>query len=130
MLIAKTLRSSTFRAALIWIAGFGAIVVGLFVFVYWSTASYVLDRSDRAIDRDRGAVLAAYTAGGRNELITAINKQAGLHPNRGIYLLTDASFAPLAGNRKKWPAPLSGENGRANFDASESGSASAQACSA
>ena len=98
MLIAKTLRSSTFGAALIWIAGFGAIVVGLFVFVYWSTASYVLDRSDRAIDRDRGALLAAYAAGGRDELMAAINKQAGLHPDRGIYLLTDASFAPLAGN--------------------------------
>ena len=122
MLIAKTLRSSTFRAALIWIAGFGAIVVGLFVFVYWSTASYVLDRSDRAIDRDRGALLAVYAAGGRDELIAAINKQAGLHPDRGIYLLTDASFAPLAGNRRKWPAALSGEAGRANFDATESGS--------
>jgi len=120
VLIAKTLRSSTFGAALIWIAGFGAIVVGLFVFVYWSTASYVLDRSDRAIDRDRGALLAAYAAGGRDELMAAINKQAGLHPDRGIYLLTDASFAPLAGNRKKWPAPLSGEAGRANFDATES----------
>ena len=125
MLIAKTLRSSTFRAALIWIAGFGAVVVGLFVFVYWSTASYVLDRSDRAIDRDRGALLAVYAAGGRDELIAAINKQAGLHPDRGIYLLTDASFTPLAGNRKKWPAALSGEAGRANFDATESGSAAA-----
>ena len=125
MLIAKTLRSSTFRAALIWIAGFGAVVVGLFVFVYWSTASYVLDRSDRAIDRDRGALLAAYAAGGRDELIAAIDKQAGLHPDRGIYLLTDASFTPLAGNRKKWPAALSGEAGRANFDATKSGSAAA-----
>jgi signal transduction histidine kinase len=121
VLIAKTLRSSTFRAALILIAGFGAIVVGLFVFVYWSTASYVLDRSDRAIDRDRGVLLAAYAAGGRDELTAAINKQAGLHPDRGIYLLTDASFAPLAGNRKRWPAPLSGEAGRANIDAAESG---------
>jgi hypothetical protein len=75
VLIAKTLRSSTFRAALISIIGFGAIVVGLFVFVYLSTASYILDRADRAIDRDRGALLAAFAAGGRNELIPAINKQ-------------------------------------------------------
>jgi signal transduction histidine kinase len=122
VLLAKTLRSSTFRAALICIAGFGAVVVGLFVFVYWSSASYVLDRSDRAIDRDRGFLLAAYATGGRDELTAAINKQAGLHPDRGIYLLTDASYVPLAGNRKKWPAPFSGEAGRANFDATESGS--------
>lgn len=125
MLIAKTLRSSTFRAALIWIVGFGAIVVGLFVFVYWSTASYVLDRSDRGIDRDRSVLLAAFAAGGRDELMAAINKQAGLHQDRGIYLLADASFAPLAGNRTKWPAALSGSAGRANVDATEPGSAAA-----
>jgi signal transduction histidine kinase len=123
VLIAKTLRSSTFRAALISIIGFGAIVVGLFVFVYLSTASYVLDRADRAIDRDRGALLAAYAAGGRGELIPAINKQAGLRPDRGVYLLTDAAYAPLAGNQKQWPPALSGQAGRTNFDAVESASA-------
>jgi signal transduction histidine kinase len=123
VLIVKTLRSSTFRAALISIIGFGAIVVGLFVFVYMSTASYVLDRADRAIDRDRDALLAAYSAGGRDELIPAINRQAGLRPDRGIYVLTDAAYAPLAGNRKQWPPALSGQAGRTTFDAAESGSA-------
>ena len=125
MLIVKTLRSSTFRAALVWIVGFGAIVVGLFVFVYWSTASYVLDRSDRRIDVDRSVLLAAYAAGGRDEIIAAINKQASLHPDGGIYLLTDAAFAPLAGNRKQWPLALSGEAGRTNFETTEAGSIAA-----
>jgi signal transduction histidine kinase len=123
VLIAKTLRSSTFRVAIISIIGFGAIVVGLFVFVYLSTASYVLDRADRAIDRDRGAFLAAYTRGGRAELISAINKETELRPGRGIYLLTDAAYAPLAGNRNQWPSALPGQAGRANFDATESASA-------
>jgi signal transduction histidine kinase len=123
VLIAKTLRSSTFRVAIISIIGFGAIVVGLFVFVYLSTASYVLDRADRAIDRDRGAFLAAYTRGGRAELISAINKETELRPGRGIYLLTDAAYAPLAGNRNQWPSALPGQAGRANFDATEPASA-------
>jgi signal transduction histidine kinase len=127
VLIAKTLRSSTFRVALICIAGFGAIVVALFLSVYWSTATYVLDRSDRAIDRDRSVLLAAFAAGGRDELVTAINKQAVLHPDDGVYLLADASFAPLAGNRKAWPAALSGAAGRTNFEAAEAGSSPAQA---
>jgi signal transduction histidine kinase len=127
VLIAKTLRSSTFRVALICIAGFGAIVVTLFLSVYWSTATYVLDRSDRAIDRDRGVLLAAFAAGGRDGLVAAINKQSALHPDDGVYLLTDASWAPLAGNRKAWPAALSGAAGRANFDGAEAGSAPAQA---
>jgi signal transduction histidine kinase len=123
VLIAKTLRSSTFRVAIISIIGFGAIVVGLFVFVYLSTASYVLDRADRAIDRDRGALLAAYAEGGRDGLIPAINKDVELRPDRGIYLLTDAAYVPLAGNQKEWPPALFGLAGRTNFDSMESGSA-------
>jgi signal transduction histidine kinase len=118
VLIAKTLRSSTFN-------GFGAIVVGLIVFVYTSTTSYVLDRSDRTIDRDRGVLLAAYATGGRDELVEAINKRVSLYAERGIYLLADAAFAPLAGNRKEWPTALSGKDGRANFGAVESDAATA-----
>ena len=95
------------------------------LFVYWSTASYVLDRSDRQIDGDRSVLLAAYAAGGRDEIIAAINKQASLHPNGGIYLLTDAAFAPLAGNRKQWPLALSGEAGRTNFETTEASSIAA-----
>ena len=89
MLIVKTLRSSTFKVALICIAGFGAIVVTLFLSVYWSTATYVLNRSDWAIDRDRGVLVAAFAAGGRDGLVAAINKQAALRPDDGVYLLTD-----------------------------------------
>src|SRR5438445_13020553 len=49
VLLAKTLRSSTFKLALIWIGIFGAVVIALFGHVYWSTASYVHTRSDHAI---------------------------------------------------------------------------------
>jgi signal transduction histidine kinase len=49
VLLAKTVRSSTFRRALIWIAVFGAVVVALFGYVYWSAASLVHTRADQAI---------------------------------------------------------------------------------
>src|SRR5262249_36528114 len=49
VLLAKTLRSSTLRLALICVGIFGAAVCALFSYVYWSTASYVRSRSDRAI---------------------------------------------------------------------------------
>lgn len=121
MLIAKTLRSSTFKVALICIAGFGAIVIALLGFVYSSTASYVLNQSDRAIDADHVILIAAYQHGGRDELIATIGKlAAGQRLRDSIYLLADASFGPLAGNLKKWPAALSGGAGRSDFDAKES----------
>ena len=49
MLLAKTLRSSTFRLALIAIGTFGLIVSAIFAYVYWSTVAYVRSESDRAI---------------------------------------------------------------------------------
>ena len=102
MLIAETLRSSTFKVALIWIAGFGALVIALFAFVYSSTASYVLNRSDRAIDADRGVLIAAYEHGGRNELITAIGRLAADRRLQDrIYLLAAPSFGTVAGNLRK-----------------------------
>jgi signal transduction histidine kinase len=121
VLIAKTLRSSTFKVALICIAGFGAVVIGLLGFVYSSTASYVFNQSDRVIDADHAILIAAYQHGGRDELIATIGKlAAGQRLEDCIYLLADASFGPLAGNLKKWPAALSGGAGRSDFDAKES----------
>jgi signal transduction histidine kinase len=45
-LLTKTLRSSTFKLALICIAIFGAVVFALIGYVYWSTASYVRSQAD------------------------------------------------------------------------------------
>ena len=109
MLIVETLRSSTFKVALIWIAGFGAVVIALFGFVYSSTAWYVLNRSERAIDADRAVLTAAYEHGGRDELIATIGKLAAdQHLENRIYLLADPSFRALAGNLKAWPEAFSG----------------------
>jgi signal transduction histidine kinase len=120
VLIAETLRSSTFKVALIWIAAFGAVVIALFAFVYSSTASYVFNRSDRAIDADRAVLIAAYDHGGRNELIATIGKLAADQDleNR-IYLVADPSFRALAGNLKAWPAAFSGSSGRGDFAAKD-----------
>jgi signal transduction histidine kinase len=120
VLIAETLRSSTFKVALIWIAGFGALVIALFAFVYSSTASYVLNRSDRAIDADRAVLIAAYEHGGRNELITTIGRLAANRRLQDrVYLLAAPSFGTIAGNLKSWPAAFSGSSGRGDFSAAD-----------
>jgi hypothetical protein len=60
VLLAETLRSSTLKLALISIAIFGATVIALFGYVYWSTASYVRSRSDRAIAAEHAILQKAY----------------------------------------------------------------------
>ncbi len=116
MLLTKTLRSSTFRVALICIVVFGAVVIALFSYAYSSTESYVLHRSDRAIDADRALLMAAYDRGGRGALVAAINgRAADTPPGDGVFLLADSSFAVLAGNLARWPPVLQGNAGRSDF---------------
>ena len=105
MLLAKTLRSTTFRLALISIGVFGAIVIALFGYVYWSTTSFVLSRSNSAIEAERATLRNIYDTSGREGLIQAIQRRSATARFDGsVYLLSDASFAPVAGNLKDWPA--------------------------
>ena len=120
MLLAKTLRSSTFKLALIWIGIFGALVLALLTYVYWSTASYVHGRADRAIAEERTILRKVYDRTARDGLIAAIKDRIADERSEGdIYLLADPSFAPVAGNLKVWPSTLKGSNGWGSFRARE-----------
>ena len=120
VLLAKTLRSSTFKLALIWIGIFGALVLALLSYVYWSTATYVRDRVDRAIAAEQMILRNVYDSAGRDGLIAAIKDRVA--PERfesGVYLLADPSFAPVAGNLKAWPATLKESKGWYDVSARE-----------
>ena len=119
MLLAKALRSSTFKFALVSIAVFGAVVIALFGYVYWSTAAYVLSRSDRAIEAERGSLRRAYDGAGPDGLIAAIEQRLSdrLFAD-SFYLLADPSYAVVAGNLGQWPSALKGDSeGWSKFDA-------------
>src|SRR5262249_43047839 len=104
VLLAKTLRSTTFRLALISIGVFGAVVIVLFGYVYWSTTNFVLSRSDTAIEAERATLRNIYDMNGRESLIQAIERPSSTASLEGsVYLLADQSFSPVAGNLKKWP---------------------------
>jgi signal transduction histidine kinase len=110
VLLVETLRSSTLRLALISILVFGAAVIGLLGYVYFSAASYVRLLADRDIAAEI-AVLQK-TDGGRDALVAAVNERiAGGRVEGGRYLLTDAAFMPLAGNLKEWPTALKDADG-------------------
>jgi signal transduction histidine kinase len=116
MLLNKTLRSSTLRLALICVALFGAAVFLLLGYVYWSTAGYLRDHADRLVSAERAALIASYDHGGRDGLAAAIRAHlAEPRLEGGIYLLTDASYAVLAGNLAGWPPALRGAAGWASF---------------
>lgn len=110
--LAETLRSSTFKLALIAIGLFGFIVLTLFGYVYLSTASYVRGRSDFAISAEEVALRRTYDRGGRDALIAVIQQRAsdeGFQDN--LYLLADPSYSFVTGNLKNWPPDLTNAQG-------------------
>jgi signal transduction histidine kinase len=120
VLLAKTLRSSTFKLALIWIGIFGALVLALLGYVYWSTATYVRDSADRTIAAEEAILRNVYDSAGRDGLIAAIKDRVA--PERfesGVYLLADPSFAPVVGNLKAWPATFKESKGWRDANARE-----------
>lgn len=104
MLLAKTFGSSTFRLALIAIGAFGLIVSAIFAYVYWSTVSYVRDRSDRAVATEQASLHDVYARAGRDGLIALIQRRVADDSFADhVYLLCDSGSAVLAGNLKRWP---------------------------
>ena len=118
MLLAKTLRSSTLKVALICIGTFGAAVLALFGYVYWATSSYVLSRADAAIAAEQAALNTIYDRAGRSGLAVTLEQRiADRRFDNSVYLLADASFATVAGNLRQWPSELTGAAGWGTFTA-------------
>lgn len=119
MLLAKTLRSSTFKLALIGIATFGVIASAIFAYVYLSTSSYLRARSDRSIMEEFAGLREAYGRSGRDRLIDLIQRRiADDHFADHVYVLVDPALTVLAGNLREWPKTAS--SGWAEFRASPS----------
>jgi signal transduction histidine kinase len=117
-LLAKTLRSTTFKQALVFIGVFGAAIIALLIYVYVSTASYVRGRADDEVKSELAILRRAYVSGGRNGVVNAIERRIGdEHFVDSVYLFADASFAPVAGNLQIWPSILQGPSGWGNFNA-------------
>jgi signal transduction histidine kinase len=118
VLLAKTLKSSTFKIALIAIGTFGAIVSMIFTYVYLSTASYVRSRSDRAITADYLSLREAYARSGRAGLLDLIRER--MDDKRfaaNVYALADPSSRLLGGNLSRWPSPPADAAGWTEFRA-------------
>jgi len=116
VLLAKTIRSSTLKLALISIGIFGALVFALLGYVYWSTVSFVRGQTDRAIAAEQAVLNKIYADGGRTGLAAAIAQRAAAYADAGrFYLLTDGAFAPLAGNLTAWPGGLADTQGWGGF---------------
>jgi signal transduction histidine kinase len=118
VLLAKTLRSSTFKLALIAIGTFGVVVSAIISYVYLSTSTYVRSRSDRAITAEYTELRDVYEESGREGLINLVRQRTTDNAFAGrVYVLIDPSCAVLAGNLAEWPPTAIAPSGWTEFRA-------------
>ncbi len=100
----RLLQSRTFRLALIYLCLFSTAALALVGFVYWYATASLQRQIDATIDAEIRGLAEQYHQRGITGLLRAVERRAGAAgPGRGLYLLVDRDFTPLAGNISRWP---------------------------
>jgi len=102
--MAELMRSTSFRLVLVYLIVFGASVLLLLAFVYWSTAGYMARQADDAIRAEIELLAERYRTRNLPGLSALIEQRIRNHPDRSnVYLLTDPARRPITGNLRQWP---------------------------
>src|ERR1700746_3154373 len=94
-----------FRLAALYFLVFAASVLGVLLFVYWTTANFVERQTEATLDAEVTGLAEQYAQRGLSGLIQIVAaRSAGDRGDAMIYLVTDPGGQPLAGNLAAWPA--------------------------
>src|SRR5436190_22621645 len=94
-----------FRLAVLYFLVFAASVLGVLLFVYWTSADFVERQTEATLDAEITGLAEQYAQRGLSGLIQIVAaRSAGDRGDAMIYLVTDPDGRPLAGNIAAWPA--------------------------
>lgn len=71
--------------------------------VYWTTARLIDGQIDQTIEAEVRGLAEQYRDEGLVRLVEVVRERSRSAEARGVYVLADPSFAPLAGNLEAWP---------------------------
>ncbi len=107
MLLVKTLRSSTFRLALLCIAIFGLILFAFLIYILDTSTKFGIEQSDAVLNGDLQILHETYDELGQEGLTGKISRNANdPQAGQGLFLLADAKYSPIAGSLAEWPLSL------------------------
>jgi signal transduction histidine kinase len=122
--MSKTMRLSSARLAILFVAIFACGVSLLLTAVYFLTAR-VLDREvDAVIRGEVDSLVDDYMRGGLIQLVSTLHRRSDNWGRTGaVYLLTEGNGYPIAGNLARWPREIAAYDTwiEFNIDASDSG---------
>src|SRR5205807_10017708 len=105
-----------FRLAALYFLVFAASVLGVLLFVYWTSADFVERQTEATLDAEITGLAEQYAQRGLSGLIQIVAaRSAGDRGDGMLYLVTDPDGRPLVGNIAAWPTGLSARAGRLSF---------------
>jgi signal transduction histidine kinase len=101
----RLVRTHAFRLAALYFLVFAASVLGVLLFVYWTSANFIEQQTEATLDAEITGLAEQYAQRGLSGLIQIVAaRSAGDRGDAMIYLVTDPNGNPLAGNISAWPA--------------------------
>jgi signal transduction histidine kinase len=112
----RLVRTHAFRLAALYFLVFAASVLGVLLFVYWTSANFVERQTEATLDAEITGLAEQYAQRGLSGLVQIVAaRSAGNRGDAMIYLVTDPDGRPLAGNIAGWPAGVPTENASLSF---------------
>jgi signal transduction histidine kinase len=112
----RLLRTHAFRLAALYFLVFAVSVLGVLLFVYWTSADFVERQTEATLDAEITGLAEQYAQRGLSGLVQIVAaRSAGDRGDGMLYLVTDPNGRPLAGNIAAWPAGVPARAGRLSF---------------
>jgi len=112
----RLVRTHAFRLAALYFLVFAASVLGVLLFVYWTTANFVEQQTEATLEAEVSGLAEQYAQRGLSGLIQIVAaRSAGDRGDAMVYLVTDPDGRPLVGNIAAWPAGALTHSGWLSF---------------
>src|SRR5499427_5775282 len=103
--VRRLVGTHAFRLAVLYFLVFAASVLGVLLFVYWTSADFVERQTEATLDAEITGLAEQYSQRGLSGLVQIVAaRSAGDRGDGMLYMVTNRDGKPLAGNIAAWPA--------------------------
>lgn len=100
--LGKLFRTTAFKLSVIYLAVFSAFAVFLIIYIANNTTQVLTRQITATVDEEINSLVAQYSIGGVNRVVRVVD-HLSRRPGASLYLLTDFSGNPIAGNVASLP---------------------------
>ena len=112
----RLVRTHAFRLAVLYFLVFAASVLGVLLFVYWTSANFVERQTEATLDAEITGLAEQYAQRGLSGLIQIVAaRSAGDRGDPMVYLVIDPDGKALVGNIAAWPSGVPTRSGWLSF---------------